>query len=224
MIQNNEGKLIVFEGISGSGKSTLISELLRRDKLKDSIVTNWFSLEKFRKIASEIGKHEDMNNKLYSLIYALEFYARYEFCIEPNYKNGKSVIAHRYIYSGISHDIVRGTNMKYLQFLYKDCIDPTIVVFMNIKPQESYKRIISYRKPSFFECGLDIEYNSDLYLGLTRFKQNYFSNKELEERFLDFQQKVYETYMSILPGNKTIFIDSSKPINELNEIVYKSLV
>lgn len=151
-----------------------------------------------------------MSPNLYSLIYALEFYARYELCIEPYYNNGKNVIAHRYIYTPLSHDKVRGTKTNYLKFLYKDVISPDVVFFMDVKPMTAYQRIVKYRKPTFFECGLDIEYNNNLGLGFKRFKEGFFSTEEIRQRFLDFQDKVYKNYLETLPEEITVIIDGDK--------------
>ncbi|OZV13003.1 hypothetical protein CIW83_05505 [Tissierella sp. P1] len=216
-----KSKLIVFEGVSGSGKTSIIDSYLKHRDSKDNIITNWFSLNSIKEISGKIDNYVTMSADYYSLIYALEFYARLELQILPELNRDNNVISHRYIYTPLSHDSVRGSSEKLLNMLYTESfiLNPNIIFFMDTKPLTAYERIIHYRIPTFFECGLDIEYSNHLNEGLKRFKNGFFNSDELRERYLYFQNQVYTKYQKILP-NDTIYIDENKTLSEqLNYIM-----
>lgn len=155
---------------------------------------------------------------------ALEFYARHELQIEPSYNKGINILAHRYIFTPMTHDTVRGTKKEFLDYLYgKKVIEPDIVFFLDVKPELAYKRIIMYRKPSFFECGLDIEYSKHISIGLKRYAENYFSDNELKERFLDFQHQIYLNYKEVLPSYATVFVNGVNSISEQKNLIVQKL-
>ncbi len=219
----NGSQLIVFEGISGAGKSTLINAMVQKLFIKKIAISHWFSLDRYRAIASEISNYQEMTANLYSLLYATEFYARYEYVIKQQKENGETCIAHRYIYTPFAHDPVRGTDQKFLEFLYHDVLEPDLIFFIDIDPELAYWRISSTRNPSFFEAGLDLEYRNNLSQGLKTYKEGYFTNQELKRRFLAFQSKIYRKYPHILPKKKLVIIPAELTIFEQLTIIENNL-
>ena len=74
-------KFIVFEGISGSGKSTLIQQIGMKNPNYEEI--KWFDNELVGKALFNIENMISVSRDLFSLGYALDFYGKYKYCIEP---------------------------------------------------------------------------------------------------------------------------------------------
>ena len=74
-------KFIVFEGISGSGKSTLIHEV--ESRIQDCQEIKWFDNELVGKLLFDIEDVMPVTRDMLSLSYALDFYGKYKYYIEP---------------------------------------------------------------------------------------------------------------------------------------------
>jgi thymidylate kinase len=109
------GKLIVFEGISGSGKSYLIN--LVKQAVQDIEETKWFDNKYVGEILDGVDKKIEMTRDTFSLCYALDFLGKYTYFIEPLIEK-KSILMHRYIYTALAHDYVRGTGKDILSSWY----------------------------------------------------------------------------------------------------------
>ncbi len=108
-------KLIVFEGISGSGKSYLINAILSRNRQCEFI--KWFDNELTIHLLSNIQNMMPVSHDFFSICYALDFYGKYKYKIEPELLQ-KDLVLHRYIYTPLAHDLVRGSSQQFLKTLY----------------------------------------------------------------------------------------------------------
>lgn len=129
MLKNENGKFIVFEGIDGSGKSTqtkLLTEHLSQNG--HSVVKIDFPQhgEKSAGLVDEYltgryGTAEEVGPYRASIFYACDRYAA-SFKIRQWLKEGKIVIADRYLTSNIGHQGGKITNkeewLKYVKWLY----------------------------------------------------------------------------------------------------------
>lgn len=134
-------KIVVFEGISGAGKTTIINEIIRKNIYAKYGIYNWFSKDSFRYIASNIHLYiNNMQKSTYSIIYALEYLAKMD---EIRKDEDKVALMHRYVYTPLAHETVRGINKELLDFLYNNSyfIEPYRVIFIEIDPEIAYYRI-----------------------------------------------------------------------------------
>ena len=74
-------KMIVFEGISGSGKSYLIDALISQNRQCEFI--KWFDNGLTIDLLSNIQKMMPVSHDFFSVCYALDFYGKYKYKIEP---------------------------------------------------------------------------------------------------------------------------------------------
>ena len=207
-------KLIAFEGISGSGKSYLIKSIISKNKKCEAV--KWFDNELSSSLLGNVHNLVPVSHDFFSTCYALDFYGSYKYRIKEKIKD-TNLLLHRYIYTPLTHDLVRGSSKEMLNALYEPAkiIEPNMIVYMNTPPNVAYERIIKTRKPSFYECGLDCFMMSDLDQAKSDYNNNNFSNDFLKNCYLEFQCQIVSEYEKLL-GNKSnvLWIDYRKDISE----------
>ena len=159
------GKLIAFEGIDGSGKSSQ-AKLLKHwlEHGADAYLTEWNSSDWVHGLNKKAKKKNELNPLTFSLINATDFTDRYEKYIITMLKSGVNVISDRYIYTAYARDSARGINIKWIKNMYSFAVEPDLVFYIKIKPEDAILRLKKGRdklKPQ--EIGSDIfpELNQD---------------------------------------------------------------
>jgi dTMP kinase len=105
------------------------------------------------------------------------------------------VLADRYIYTLMARDLVRGSDLAWLQNLYGIALIPDAVFYLDVSPEERLQR--NFAKDfalDYWESGMD--------LGLSR---------EMFDSFLKYQamverefQRLHKTYgFNMVDGNRT---------------------
>lgn len=112
MLNMNNGKLIILEGIDGSGKSSQYRRICERLG-SDSIPFRQIVFPRYDKESSALirlylggafGSHpDDVNAYAASLFYAVDRYASFKDDWGTDYSDGKLIIADRYTTSNIVH-------------------------------------------------------------------------------------------------------------------------
>lgn len=172
------GKFVTFEGCEGSGKSTQIR--LLAEKLTaagvDFIVTREPGgsdvAEQIRRIILD-GGNEKMCDECEALLYAAARIQHLKEIVEPALAAGKLVICDRYVDSSLAYQgAARGLGEKYVEDInavaLKD-FPPDLTVFLNISPEKAFER----------------KHGADL-------------NDRMEKQGLEFHNRVYAGYLSLL--------------------------
>lgn len=212
-------KLIVFEGISGSGKSHLIDAIISRNKQCETV--KWFDNELTINLLSSIHNILPVSHDFFSICYALDFYGKYKYKIEPELIE-KDLILHRYVYTPLTHDLVRGSSHQFLNKLYDTTKlkEPDLIIYMDTPPEVAFERIIRTRKPSFYECGLDCFMWNKLEQAKKDYENNIFSLEMLKSYFLDFQSRVSSGYSAIFQNkNNVLKVNHQTDIREYVEYI-----
>src|SRR4030067_4353 len=151
------GKLFVVEGIDGSGKSTQL-DLLHKWLVSEGflvVFTEWNS--------SPIVKSTTRRGKLlrllspvsFSLIHAADFAHRLYMQVIPALQAGAMVLADRYVYTAFARDRVRGLDREWLRRLCASAVNPPVLFFFVVPPDEPAPPTLE-RRPSlkFYEAGM----------------------------------------------------------------------
>ena len=194
-----KGLFITFEGCEGSGKSTIAKML--KEELENANIPCLFTREpggtpiseKIRNIILDPSTPE-MTSRTEALLYAASRSQHTAEKIIPALEEGKIVVCDRYLesslaYQGAAREL--GVRNIFDINIFGGAIEPDYVLFFDISPQESLKRI----------------------------KNRNFDRLEKEE--LKFHENVYNYFKSQTNRNNFISIDATKPIDEVFSKVIK---
>lgn len=202
------GKLIAFEGIDGSGKSSQ-AKLLEHwlQYRSEAYLTEWNSSEWVHSLNKKAKKKKELNPLTFSLINATDFTDRYEKYIITMLKAGINVVSDRYIYTAYARDSARGVNLKWIKNLYSFAVEPDIVFYIKVRPEEAILRLKTGRKnlkPQ--ETGSDI-----------------FPELAPDEGFIKYQTLISDFYDGISKEKKFCVIKGSDSIKNVQMQIRKKV-
>ena len=160
-LQKREGRrgfLVAFEGPDGSGKTTqrkLFKQWLRGAG-QEVVTTKWNSSELIKPLTRARKQAQSLNPREFSLLHACDFHYRLDYEILPALWRGQTVIADRYLFTGLARDVARGLDLDWLLNLYHPILFPDLVFYFSVSPDTSSRRIAATRAPSFYEAGQDM--------------------------------------------------------------------
>lgn len=198
----NEAKFITLEGVDGAGKSTHIDFIKSYfiSKSLDYILTREPGGTILGEKIREILLNDEMSPITESL---LMFAARSEHLsqlIQPNLKNGVTVICDRFTDSSYAYQSggkgVSISTIEQLKSIVQEDLEPDLTLLFDLPVELSIERLNNSRVLDRFE------------------KQNY-----------EFHQKVRESYLNNANQNKDRFyiIDSTRSINDIQDEITKIL-
>ena len=156
---NDNGKLIVFEGISGCGKSSQIELLqtrLKRDGIR-VITSSWNSDPTITEIISHCKRTRIFTPITWSILQAADFAKRYVEIVLPALEDGMIVLLDRYIYTSIARDSIRGVDPSYIKKLYDYAKLPEGIIYIRTPVDVAFRRRINrYNKLAFYSSGGDV--------------------------------------------------------------------
>src|SRR5438034_8334105 len=186
------GLVIGFAGMEGSGKTTQ-RNLLRawlENNGEDVIVSKWNSSPLFKDLIKAKKRAHLLNPINYAVLHAADFRHRLETVIRPSLREGKIVLADRYIFTGITRDVARGIDRNWTINLYSSARKPDLVFYFCAPPDLLAMRITAYRELKFYEAGQDVT-------GL----------RDSRESYLHVAPKVLQEYVSLHGAFGLILVD-----------------
>jgi len=207
---NQQGKLIVVEGIDGSGKSTQIHLLEKWLSYRGANVfkSEWNSSEMVKEITSKGKKKGLLTPTTFSLLHATDFADRYERNISPLLRSGYFVLADRYVYTAFARDIVRGCNSDWVKKVYDFAVKPDVAFYFKVPVDTAVDRILIGRpKLKYYEAGMDLNLSNDPY-----------------ESYRIFQGRIIEQYDEMAEREGFTVIDGTLNIEEQQNIVRRKIL
>jgi len=152
------GLLVAFEGPDGSGKTTqrkLFKAWLQSEG-HDVVTTKWNSSELVKPLIKSRKALRVLSPEEYSLLHAADFRHRVDQSILPALWAGKTVIADRFLFTGLARDVARGLDLDWVLNLYVPLLWPDLVFYFSVSPATSGLRVTTTRVPNFYEAGQDV--------------------------------------------------------------------
>ncbi|MGH9660161.1 MAG: dTMP kinase [Bryobacteraceae bacterium] len=202
--EETRGLLIAFEGPDGSGKTTqrkVFKEWLKGEGIK-SVTTKWNSSELIQPLIKARKAARALSPEEFSLLHAADFRYRLDTKVLPALWKGKTVIADRYLFTGLARDAARGLDLAWLLKVYQPIFWPDIVFYFSVSPETSSKRIAVDRSPKFYEAGQDITNIDDPLKSYTTFIGKVIQEYEALALIFQFvtvdaEQSVYDQHRQI---------------------------
>jgi len=203
------GKLIVVEGADGSGRSTQIEMLV--EWLEDSgHATVQVGLKRSTLVSEELEQAQEGNilsRTTLSLFYATDFADQVENIILPALKAGFVVLADRYIYTLMARDMVRGMDEAWLRNLYGVALEPDVVFYLNVPPEELVQRTFAKNASlDYWESGMD--------QGLSR---------DMFDSFMKYQTAMQKTFRRLQASYGFTIVDGMRPAKIINAELRKKI-
>jgi len=203
------GKLIVVEGADGSGRSTQIELLV--EWLEDSgHATVQVGLKRSTLVSEELERAQEGNilsRTTLSLFYATDFADQLENIILPALRAGFIVLADRYIYTLMAREMVRGMDEVWLRNLYGLALEPDVVFYLNVPPEELVQRTFAKNASlDYWESGMD--------LGLSR---------DMFDSFMKYQTAMQETFRRLQTSYGFTIVDGLRPARAINAELRKKI-
>jgi dTMP kinase len=215
----DSGILIAFEGSDGSGKTT--QRKLFRSWLKsidqDLVVTKWNSSPAFKDVIKARKAARSLDPIDYALLHAADFNHRYENVIRPALRLGKTVLADRYIFTGLARDAARGLERSWSMKLYSGVRKPDLVFYFAAPVEVFAQRIMASREIKYYEAGQDVTGIADAYQSYLKFASKVLAQYEaLNRQFgfvvIDAQQSISEQHRIIRETYLARVADAPQPL------------
>jgi dTMP kinase len=206
---DDPGVLIVFEGPDGSGKTTqrkLFKSWLEANQ-KSVAVTKWNSSPLFKPFIKARKAARLLDPRTYAVLHAADFWHRHETVIEPALAGRKTVLADRYVFTGVARDVARGLDRAWSTKLYAGARRPDIVFYFNAPVNTCAMRIADTREIKFYEAGQDVTGLSDAY-----------------ESYLHFESQVVSEYERLHEQFGFVIVDAKKSIHEQHHILRQAFL
>src|SRR5882762_3372989 len=203
------GKLIVVEGADGSGRSTQIARLVEWLE-GNGHATEQVGLKRSTLVSEELERAQEGNilsRTTLSLFYATDFADQLENIILPALKAGFIVLADRFIYTLMARDMVRGMDESWLKNLYGIALEPDVVFYLNVPPEELVQR--SFAKNTaldYWESGMD--------LGLSR---------DMFDSFMKYQTTMQQTFRHLQSTYGFNIVDGNRSADAINAELRKRI-
>ncbi|HPD26346.1 MAG TPA: thymidylate kinase [Candidatus Marinimicrobia bacterium] len=208
-ISRLSGKLIVLEGSDGSGRTTQITRIKSWLEGKGYAVVNC-ELARSQLVGPELESARRGNTLCpitLSLFYATDFMDQLENVIIPALRAGFIVLADRYFYTLMARDLVRGTDLKWVQNIYGVALVPDLVFYLNVSPRRLIER--RWQKANamdYWESGMD--------MGLSR---------DWAVSFLIYQQYLRKVFLKLQDMYGFIVINGNKSITAITNDIVKQI-
>ena len=206
-----KGKLIVLEGTDGVGRSTQVA-MLKKWLEKNSFAVSDTGLRRSPLTQPGLDRAKEGNTltpTTLSLFYATDFADRLENQIIPALRAGFHVLSDRYFYSIMARDVVRGLNPQWTRKVYGFALVPDLVIYLKADIPSLVTRIVHGRGFNFWESGMDIIKEQDLYDSFVQYQKCMIEQFDLMAE--EYKFKIVDANRSV----KVIFEDVKFLVEEL---------
>src|SRR6266849_3322123 len=150
ILHPEQPKLIVLEGIDLSGRTTqvqLLHDWLVAQRYQVT-TTAWRTSPLISDLLARARARTGppLRPLTYSLLFCADHMDRTQRVITPALERGEIVLADRYTYTAFARDAARGLNPTWVRNLYRFSVQPDIVFYLHISPEEAVKRRLALQQ------------------------------------------------------------------------------
>ncbi|MGE5359314.1 MAG: dTMP kinase [Bacteroidales bacterium] len=197
--EQTRGLLIAFEGPDGAGKTTqrrLFKAWLESEGCR-VITSKRTSSSVFKPVVKARKRARSLSASELALLQAAEFRLRLETEILPALWQGTTVLADRYLFTGLARAAARDLELDWLLHLYSPLFWPDIVFNFAVSPETATTRVAADGAPEYYQAGQDVT-------GIADAVGSY-------EKFVGRVIREYEAFALIF---QFVTIDGEQPIYE----------
>jgi dTMP kinase len=229
MLHPEQPKLIVLEGIDLSGRTTQVQLLHDWLAAQNYHVTTtaWRTSPLISDLLARARTGPPLQPLTYSLLFCADHMDRTQRVIKPALERGEIVLADRYTYTAFARDAARGLDPTWVRNLYHFSVQPDVVFYLHISPEEAVKRRLALQQQRQNTAGVETENPGKTAKDAQERKQHKPKPKEQAqpalattvqlsgealESFRNFENRMYSEYQqmqkefgfSVIEGDKSI--------------------
>ena len=232
MLHPERPRLIVLEGIDLSGRTTQVQFL--RDWLVAQryhvTTTAWRTSPLISDALVRARTGTPLHPLAYSLLYCADHMDRTQRVIKPALERGEIVIADRYTYTAFARDAARGLNAGWVRKLYRFAVQPDIVFYLHISPEEAVKRRMSLQD-KHSKNGKHGNDNDNEHKQKQKAQPQPATaepptklTQEALESFRNFEQKMYSEYQQMQKEFGFTVIEGNQPIEHVQAMLRRAIM
>ena len=215
--------LIVLEGIDLSGRTTQVQFL--RDWLLAQryhvTTTAWRTSPLISDALTRARAGSSLHPLAYSLLYCADHMDRTQRVIKPALERGEIVIADRYIYTAFARDAARGLDATWVRNLYRPAVQPDIVFYLHISPEEAVKRRMALQQQrQSKDDHKERKHKQKAQPPATIVPLT----QEALESFRNFENKMYGEYQQMQKEFAFTVIEGNQPIERIQALLRRAIM
>ena len=239
MIHPERPRLIVLEGIDLSGRTTqvqLLHDWLVAQRYQVT-TTAWRTSPLISDVLARARTGPPLRPLTYSLLYAADQLDRTQRVIKPALQHGEIVLADRYIYTAFARDAARGLDSDWVHNLYRHAVQPDVVFYLHISPDEAVKRRFTLQQQR-----LDEEHKMAAKLGKAAKNEkaakrdgrqkkvssplpaSILLTSEALENFRIFELKMYSEYQQMQKAFGFTVIEGNQSIDQVQSMLRRAIM
>jgi len=228
LLRPERARLIVLEGIDLSGRTTQVQ--LLRDWLSAQryyvTTTAWRTSPLIADVLTQARTKSPLHPLTYSLLYCADHLDRTERVIKPTLARGEIVLADRYTYTAFARDEARGLDRAWLRNLYHFTVEPDVVFYLHISPDEAVRRRVALQQQRANGQSAQPKKHG----GKEQKKKHLEVTSQLSltaegiESFHQFEIKMYEQYQSMQKEFAFVVIEGSQSVDRVQAILRRAVM
>ena len=234
-------RLIVLEGIDLSGRTTQVQLLHDWLLAQRYLVTTtaWRSSPLISDILAQARTGPPLKALTYSLLFSADHIDRTQRVIKPAIARGEIVLADRYTYTAFARDAARGLDPAWVHNLYRYSVQPDVVFYLHISPDEAVQRRLSLQQQRLDMLQKHGKHEKHGKHGKARHKkaakdikgqketpvlQPQLLTREALESFRAFEMKMYSEYQQMQQQYGFTVIEGDQSIDQVQTILRRAII
>lgn len=216
-----KARLIVLEGIDLSGRTTQVQ--LLRDWLVAQqyavTITTWRTSPLIADVLAQARAKSPLYPLTYSLLYCADHLDRTEREIKPTLARGEIVLADRYAYTAFARDEARGLEREWVRNLYHFTVEPDIVFYLHINPDEAVRRRLALQQQREKLQDTPSKKQKDQKRRRQEAASMLSLTAEALESFHDFEMKMYDQYQQMQKEFDFSVVEGSQSVDRVQAML-----